>query len=81
MERHPNPATLGDLADDGLGVFCWCNHCGHHADLSAAELAAQLGPATPVPAVAGHLRCAGCGSRNVAVRPAWPPRGPVSRHL
>ena len=43
-------------------------------------LAAQMGPATPVPAVAAHVVCSGCGGREVATRPAWPPRGPVSRH-
>ncbi len=77
----PDPATLGDLAAAGLAVFCWCNRCSHHSELSSAVLAAQLGPATPVPALARRLRCAGCGGRDVAARPAWPARGPVSRHL
>ncbi len=78
--REP-PALLADLVEQGLGVFCWCNRCGHNAELAVAPLIARLGPWVPVPAVARHMRCAGCGGRDVSVRPAWPPRGPVSGHL
>ena len=28
-----NPTTLGDLAKDGLRVFCWCHRCGHNAEI------------------------------------------------
>lgn len=85
MTRHPvsplPPATLGNLLDDGLAVFCWCNRCGHHGELPTAMLAARFGPTLPVPALNGRLRCVGCGGQDVAVRPAWPPRGPIGAHL
>ena len=36
--RHDpvDPATLGDLAADGLHVFCWCHRCGHNAEVETA---------------------------------------------
>ena len=74
------PATVGDLAADGLGVFCWCHRCSHSAVLDAQMLVAQLGPHHPVPALAARLRCTNCGSRDVAARPAWPSLGLVARH-
>ena len=74
------PVTLGDLIEDGIGVFCWCNRCSHNAVLDAGILAAQLSPAWPVPALCGRLRCAGCGTKDVAARPAWPAIGTVTRH-
>ncbi|EKV32313.1 hypothetical protein C882_2391 [Caenispirillum salinarum AK4] len=74
------PMTLWNLVQFGIDVFCWCNRCSHHAVLPVRVLAVQMGPATPVPAVAAHVVCSGCGGREVATRPAWPPRGPVSRH-
>ncbi|MEM6491384.1 MAG: hypothetical protein AAF684_05700 [Pseudomonadota bacterium] len=42
-------------------------------------LIAQLGPDVTVPAVAARMRCAACGAKDVATRPAWPPRGPAAR--
>lgn len=74
------PMTLGDLAEMGHDVFCWCNRCSHHATLPTPRLIGQMGPATPVPAVAARLVCTGCGGREVVTRPAWPSMGPVSRH-
>lgn len=74
------PMTLWNLVQFGIDVFCWCNRCSHHAVLPVKTLAAQMGPGTPVPAVAAHVVCSGCGGREVVTRPAWPPRGPVSRH-
>lgn len=74
------PALLGLLADEGLDIFCWCNRCGHNAIVSTRLLIRQLGPAMPVPAVGAHMRCTGCGSRDVATQPAWPAMGPITRH-
>lgn len=74
------PATLGDLIGQAVDVFCWCNRCGHSAILATTGLAAQMGPAMPVPMVARRLVCTGCGSRDVATRPAWPSGGVISRH-
>lgn len=79
-ERRQQPAALGDLGGQGIDVFCWCNRCGHNAVLPAALLIRQLGPAMPVPEVGARLRCTGCGSRDVATRPAWPSAGPITRH-
>lgn len=79
-DRRLQATTLGDLAARDLGVFCWCNRCSHHASLTAATLAAQLGPHFPVPEVGGRLRCSSCGARDVASRPEWPSLGLVARH-
>jgi hypothetical protein len=73
-------ATLGELAADGLGVFCWCNRCGHNAVLAIGRLVDELGHAFPVPEVGGRLRCTGCGGKDIATRPAWPGLGPVTSH-
>jgi hypothetical protein len=73
-------ATLGELAPDGLGVFCWCNRCGHNAVLEIGRLVGELGAAFPVPEVGGRLRCTGCGGKDIATRPAWPGLGPVTSH-
>jgi len=79
--RRDPPPVLADLAAQGLGVFCWCNRCGHNVEMAVAPLIARLGPGLPVPALGRHMRCAGCGGKDVSVRPAWPPRGPISQHL
>ena len=71
-DRRKRSATLVDVAEQGLDVFCWCNRCGHNAVIATARLLRQLGPATPVPEVGVRLRCTGCGSRDIATRPAWP---------
>jgi hypothetical protein len=75
-----SPTTLGDLIEQGLDVFCWCNRCGHSAVVATPLLAAEIGPLAPVPTVAARMRCSGCGARDVATRPAWPSGGVVSRH-
>lgn len=72
--------TLAELAAAGVDVFCWCNRCGHNGVVATARLAAELGPAFAVPEVGGKMRCTGCGSKDVATRPAWPSLGPVARH-
>lgn len=74
------PATLADLVEQHLEVFCWCNRCGHRAVMEAAVLLRRLGPAMAVPRVAAWLTCSGCGSRDIATRPDWPSGGVVSRH-
>ena len=72
--------SLGELAEAGLKVFCWCNRCGHNAEVPIETLVAQLGPAFPVPEVGARMRCSGCGSKDIATRPAWPGLGQVARH-
>ncbi|MCP5366419.1 MAG: hypothetical protein H6907_17030 [Hyphomicrobiales bacterium] len=67
-----HPVTLGEIADKGLDVFCWCNRCTHSAVLPTARLLKELGPAYPVPEVGARLVCSSCGSRDVATRPDWP---------
>ena len=73
-------ATLAHMIEQRLEVFCWCNRCGHWAVLPSLQLARQMGPAMAVPLVAARLVCAGCGARDIATRPDWPPGGVVSRH-
>jgi len=79
-EQQRQAATLGELAAQGLRVFCWCNRCGHNATLDSARLIAELGPQFPVPEVGGKLRCTGCDGKDIATRPAWPGLGTVTRH-
>ncbi len=74
------PATLATLEAHGVGVFCWCNRCGHHARLPLGPLIAELGPNHPVPELGARMRCSGCGSKDVATRPDWPSLGQVARH-
>ena len=70
-----DPATLGDLANEGLHVFCWCHRCGHNAELNTSMLIARLGPLFPVPELGGRMRCTSCEARDVATRPSWPNHG------
>lgn len=79
-EGRNRPAVLADLSRAGIGVFCWCNRCGHSAEAATAMLVAQLGPDFPVPEVGTRMRCSACGSKDVATRPAWPAGGQVARH-
>lgn len=79
-ERRRQAACLGELVEPGIGVFCWCNRCGHNAVVEIEGLVGQLGPDFPVPEVGTRLRCSGCGSKDVATRPAWPGLGQVARH-
>lgn len=72
---------LGALLDQGLDVFCWCNRCGHNAVVDARQLAAQVGPAMPVPEIGGRMRCSACGAKDVATRPHWRSAGPITRHF
>jgi hypothetical protein len=79
-ERRRRATVLGELRQEQVGIFCWCNRCGHNAIMPANVLIAQLGPDFPVPDVGAHLRCSGCGSKDIAARPAWPSLGQVTRH-
>ncbi len=38
------PTVLGELAESGVDIFCWCNRCSHHAVLPADSLIGPLGP-------------------------------------
>ena len=80
-ERQQEAATLGELAEDRIEVFCWCNRCGHNAVIETARLIAELGPDFAVPEVGARLRCSGCASKDIATRPAWPGLGQVARHV
>ncbi len=78
--RGIQPATLGDLADQGLDVWAWCNGCFHHAVLPIGPLVERLGHGYPVPAARDRTYCATCGSRDVETRPNWPAMGVTARH-
>ena len=66
------PATLGNMADQCLDIWCWCNGCCHHAVLETATLIDRLGrDQEGVPGVADHAYCEHCGSRDVETRPNW----------
>jgi hypothetical protein len=79
-ERRRRPVTLGDLGNESIDVFCWCNRCGHDAVVGIDRLIKELGPSFPVPEAGTRMRCTGCGSKDVATRPAWPSLGQVARH-
>jgi hypothetical protein len=76
--QHTTAMTLGDLLNQALDVFCWCNRCGHNAVLEARLLAGQMGAAQAVPEVGARLRCSGCASKDVATRPAWQSAAPAA---
>ena len=77
-----NPALLRDLQEDGLKVFCWCNRCGHNAELELAVFIERFGLAYPVPELGRAMRCKHCKANDIATRPAWPSYGgQMARHL
>ncbi|MBT5263414.1 MAG: hypothetical protein HOL85_01170 [Rhodospirillaceae bacterium] len=80
QDRRRRATCLGDLTQAGVGVFCWCNRCGHSAEAATQMLISQLGPDFPVPEVGARMRCSACGSKDVSTRPAWPSRGQTARH-
>jgi hypothetical protein len=69
--RARRPITLGDLVAIGIDVFYWCNRCGHHGAAETAPLVGTHGPDCAVPEIGSRLRCAGCGAKDIATRPAW----------
>ncbi len=80
-EETRRPTTLGDLRENAIDVFCWCNRCGHNSVVPLAVLIGRLGPAQPVPEIGVHMRCSGCGAKDIAARPAWPSLGQVTNHM
>lgn len=80
QEARRRATTLGEIAAQGLDVFCWCNRCGHNAVLGSGPLVTALGGNFPVPEIGARLRCSACGAKDIATRPAWPGLGPVAHH-
>ena len=78
--KHFRPATLGDMATQGIDIWCWCNGCCHHAVLETAALIGRLGRDQGAPGIADHAYCGRCGSRAVETRPHWPTVGVVAQH-
>ncbi len=75
------PATLADMIEDGLLIFCWCNRCGHNAKIDPKPLSEKLSTAYPVPEIGQHMRCSACQTRDIATRPNWPTHGgQIARH-
>ncbi len=79
-ERYRQAATLGEVADRGVDIFCWCNRCGHNAVVASASLIATLGEGYPVPDIGVRMHCTRCNGKDVATRPDWPSLGQVARH-
>ena len=80
-EDNARPAMrLGSLSEQGIGIFCWCNRCGHNQVMALEALLERLGPDMPVPEIGARMRCSRCQSRDIATRPDWPSTGPISRH-
>lgn len=79
--RHEtHPITLGELAEGGIDLFCWCDRCHHNAVLHLDRLLREFGRRQAIPALANHLRCSRCNGKAVSLRPAWPSLGQVTRH-
>jgi hypothetical protein len=57
---RPGPATLGNLADQGMDVWAWCNGCFKNGAVATDVLIARLGRGFPVPNVGARMRCS-CG--------------------
>ena len=66
-----NPKTLADLDAGNQYVLCWCNRCGHNADIDPIPLISRLGPLFPVPELGGRMRCTSCQSHDVTTSPSW----------
>jgi hypothetical protein len=68
------PVTLGDLIRDGKLMWVYCISCGRERDVDPTSLA--LPPGTPVPTLGrSHLKCSGCGAREIDTRPELYPGG------
>ncbi len=78
--RQYRPATLGDLADQDMAVWAWCNGCFKNGAVATDTLIARLGHSFPVPDVGARMRCS-CGGRDIDTRPNWPDNlGVITRH-
>jgi ribosomal protein L37E len=73
MVSQDPAVTLADLLEARIDLLCRCRRCGHEAGIPVGLVAAKLGAATPIGAVAGAgiLHCRACGRKDVAVRPDW----------
>ena len=68
------PVTIGDLIHAGKLLWVYCTACGHERDVDPASLALPL--ETPVPGLGrAHLKCSGCGSRDIDTKPELYPGG------
>ena len=76
-----NPTILRDLQEEGLNVFCWCNRCGHNAEVALPIFIERFGIHYPVPELGRAMRCKNCQAKDIATRPAWPSHGgQIARH-
>ncbi|MGC6518162.1 MAG: hypothetical protein ACON49_09095 [Candidatus Puniceispirillaceae bacterium] len=76
-----NPTVLADLEKEGLAVFCWCNRCGHNAEVGLSVFIRRFGAQYPVPELGRSMRCKKCHANDIATRPAWPSYGgQMARH-
>jgi hypothetical protein len=70
----PNPVTLGDLITGGKLMWAYCIACCRDSDIDPTAL--PLPAATPVPGLGRrHMRCSGCGSKEIETRPELSPGG------
>jgi len=73
--------TLEWLSSKNLAVFCWCNACGHNAEIPAERFIERFGKQYPVPELGISLKCSHCQSKNISTRPSWPKfGGQIARH-
>lgn len=68
MPRSITISTLGDLADNGMGLRWACNDCSRDLELTLASAIRRWGRDQTYVRWRAPVKCAGCGSRNVSVR-------------
>lgn len=81
QDEPQNPTILADLQQEGLAVFCWCNRCGHNAEIAVERFLSKVDLTFPVPELGQIMRCQNCQANDIATRPAWPSYGgQMARH-
>ncbi|MEC8744723.1 MAG: hypothetical protein ACPGU2_05200 [Candidatus Puniceispirillaceae bacterium] len=81
QSTESRPVTLAWLSGQNLAVFCWCNACGHNAEIPAGRFIERFGQHYPVPELGVSLKCSHCQSKNISTRPSWPRfGGQIARH-
>ena len=80
--RVREAATLADMIDQKLLIFCFCNHCGHNSEMDPRYFIQSLGPSFPIPALCKLMHCSSCKGKDITTRPAWPNHGggQIARH-
>jgi len=69
MSNQYEPATLGDLGEEGDRLMVFCRDCRHFKILLPSVV--NLPKTRSIPSLAGVFRCTKCSSRNTAAEPRY----------